>query len=319
MSHFIELLKLTYRLPLSLLSFFFYRIARAIIRVLYLLRTILNKSESFTWQALDGRILKNKFVVLSIMTTGPRWNPHAQLATVGPFQVNKSIKINTQDASSSAKVWSIVLYKSPTFKTVSQIGTSSLDEVEEYETIQLKPGKYNIGLRYYLFNDQVTFPRIVIDDQAEINSLDYRVDINRLSNVSKYKHKIFLWMHYYMYHLIKYREFFPKKFVKKEFLPVGNPETEFYFGIFEKSDSLSLNCSNKLFENYLVYLCLLNRYSFPEKWMQIIDEKTEMLHLGYDGFYLIRVHAVKGLPDKDFIDKEFKAYVYCDMPQGQDC
>ena len=78
---------LLWELPLALLSFGFYRANRLLISRLYRRFQSRLGSRATRWRLLNRTTLAMPISLPVLMTTGPRWNTHALIGTLGPLNV----------------------------------------------------------------------------------------------------------------------------------------------------------------------------------------------------------------------------------------
>jgi hypothetical protein len=225
------------------------------------------------------------------MTSGPRWNPHAILAGAGPFTVQDSVSVDTEQASASAKSWTLVFYRFPDHRTVAHIGTLQGPFVKGPQSVKLAPGKYSIALRYYHWSDSITFPEIFADGALAIPSRSISAGNNDFyRDLQKQRSRFYLWLHYYVYNLLRGTASIPGASTDREFLPMGNPETEFRYGALQRGESLRVHLPTGMLTTHDVYFTLYTRDSFPARWYQIQENDHVTETAREDGFYLLRVH-----------------------------
>jgi hypothetical protein len=103
----------------------------------------------------------------------------------------------------------------------------------------------------------------------------------------------YLCLHYYVSVLLRYEKRLSNRFVRGEYLPVGNPETEFFYGALRKGERLDLSSVRPLLADHRVYATIYNRASFPVWWGKI-DESMQQLDAAEAGaYYLIRAHRLR--------------------------
>lgn len=299
-----------WQIPLSISSFIFYHFWRYLFKRIYYFYFLIYKEECEKWRPFNEELLSEFGALPMLMTSAPRWNPHAIIARIGPLAVEEFLQIHTGIIQSCAKACSIVIYGFPRHRTITYLGTSSKNEMGEWETINLKSGKYEVGIRYYDTTETIVLPQIKIDGKKSIPQIEAKVSNEFYKSLIKRNNIFYKFLHYYMYHLIEYKKWFPKRFVESEFLPMGNPETKFYYGIFRKGQSLGLKIKYDLLKEYTVGLALLVRESFPVEWYNIKDEEKTISNIPYDGFYVIRIHAKISLPDYATIDRLINVSVF---------
>jgi hypothetical protein len=157
--------------------------------------------------------------------------------------------------------------------------------------LKLPPGKYGLGLRYYQWNDNAKLPAIRVDGADIATAAPVPEDVNGFyRDLRKRSNLYYLALHYYVFVLLRYRRWFPESFVQQEFLPMGNPETEFYFEALRKGERLQLRVAPEALERWDVLLTLYDRGSFPTHWEQVTQPQYEIVAHEGDRMCLIRVH-----------------------------
>lgn len=300
--------ELLWQIPLGMLSFAFFKISKLIVGKLYNWRLSNSARQHFEWLPLSSEILKTPLTLPFWMTFGPRLNTHAIIATVGPFSVEKSLKFSATVASKSAKSWTIAVYKFPNYQTVIRLGYGDLKPNDTEKTVNLPPGRYLLGLRYYNWSDRVELPAVTVDGRETIESKLVPNDINNFySQLSERENWFYFCLHYYLFPLFRLKNWLPKSFVKREFLPVGDPALVYYYGLLLQQERLKISFNPILFKNYEVYLTLYDRASFVMTFYQIQETNFMTEIVKQDSFYLFRIRQkpeVKDLFVSDWIDIE---------------
>lgn len=289
------IMALLWQVPLSILSFSFYRIMRFRLRkgAKKEIKKRLKRGEPLRWLGLS-EVLKHPLVLPYVMVTGPRWNCHAVLGQVGPFNVQSGIDIQMEIAQKSAKQFMFIFYRED-YQTEIFISSLAISKGKPWQKIDLPAGQYRIILRYYECQDQVGFPPIKIDgiDRIAYRSMDnegeqYKAYLRKIQN-----HRGFFYycLHYYIFNLLRWRKWLPESFVKREYLPVGNPETSFYYGSLRKGDIIQVNFDSDLLNDINVYITFYNLCSFPVFWENINNAGYHSRRVPCDGCYLIRVNG----------------------------
>ena len=85
------------------------------------------------------------------------------------------------------------------------------------------------------------------------------------------------------------RKYLPESFVRREYLPVGAPDTTFIYNYLEKNQALQIDLISEIIENYNIYFNLYDRSSLPLKWCQIHNTKYELPAPQSNGYYLLRI------------------------------
>ena len=152
-------IQLSVEIILSCLSFVFSRVLRFVMQALSGFYTGSNQQQNLEWQLVSAKFLAKPIKLLWAMTRA-RWNLHAIVAIVGSLEVKESLSIDITSAQKSAKSWTIVIYTPPDFNTIATISSLTVTGDNQWQSLQLKPGKYLLGLRYYHWSEIVEFPAI---------------------------------------------------------------------------------------------------------------------------------------------------------------
>lgn len=298
--------ELWWEVPLAFVSFLFFKVMKVVIGNLYNLQIANQDQQNLEWQPLSAETLKSPITVPFWMTFGPRLNTHAIIAPVGPFKVKDTVEFNVEIAEKSAKSWTMVVYRFPDYKTVLRIGSGGDPLPEKWESIALKPGKYMLGLRYYQWPKQVEFPDVKVDGQHLIQAKVIDGDVNNFYRDLRNRENWFYFgLNFYIFPLLRLRKWLPESFVRKEFLPVGDPSLIYYYGFFKQKEVMKVTLKPALLKNYDVYLTLYDRASFVISFHQIYELNYTIAPMEVNGFYLFRVREKSNLKEKlaaDWID-----------------
>ena len=280
---------LLWRLPLGALSMAFYKTAGVMFR--FAMRRYNQKHPEATrrWRVLSGETLKLPIALPALMTTGPRWNTHAIVATAGPLAVAQSLEIDPSCALRSAKSWSVVVCSFPGMKTVTHVGSASVDKDGNLPAVTLGAGNYWLALRYYHWNEDPELPSVRVDGGDVVPSVHVSPGGNEFYRDLPYRTSfVYLAMHYHMWVLLRYPRLFPAALVARQFLPLGNPDTEFYFGCTDVNESIRIDIQPEVFSGYNVFLTVYSRASFPVLSRQITGGH-DVVAPGIRSTWLIRV------------------------------
>ncbi len=283
------------QLFLAAVSFLFHRLMKYIMQAGLLLRdavhAVAGPSKNQQWIVLSNEdMLARPGALPLIMTTAPRWNTHAILATLSPLVVRHTLEIDTLAADRSAGSWTIVICTYAGRRTLTSIGSHSSHSTGGRAQIHLKPGKYWLGLRYYAWRSEVQLPAVGTDGKSvtagrkispETNSF-YR-DLHTRSNL------FYLALHYYVFVLLSYPGLFSERFIRRELLPMGNPETEFLWGVLRKGESLQVQLSPESLPGWNVLLTVYSQASFPIHSEHVRDSEVRFLAPA-SCIYLFRVN-----------------------------
>lgn len=280
---------LVYQAPLALGSFLLFRGFRWLMRQAVVLHYALRPAQARRWRPLNGASLRNPLALPVLMTSAPRWNPHAVVATAGPLPVRHSLALDVAEARRSAGSWSVVVYTFPDFRTVATV--DSLDPTApDLRAVPLPPGRYWLGLRYYHWSAGAALPAVHLDGAPGVPAQPLPPDVNAFyAALSRQRGWFYLCLHYYVWVLLRLRRL-PRRLAEREYLPVGNPGTIFYFGALEKGQKVCVELEPALFATHDVYLTVYGRASFPLTWCQVTRPGPFTAPAPGPGHYLVRAH-----------------------------
>jgi hypothetical protein len=270
---------------LGVCSFGFYKVNRFLLRGAQRLNARATAKQPPVWRILNGELLERPLALPIVMTSGPRWNPHAVIASAGPIAIKSELRIDTRTADSSAQTWTAVVNSFPDLKTVGSLGSGTGDRLE------LKPGRYTVILRYYECATPARLPAIEIDGKDAVPAIDIPPAVNDFyKDLKERKSRYYLWLHYYISVILRYEKSLPAGFVRREYLPTGNPETEFFWGALKPGERLDLKPLHTQLRDSRAYVTVYSRASFPLFWRRIDTSQESLEAVDGGAFYLIRAH-----------------------------
>lgn len=294
-------------IPLALLSLIFYKVMKFIIGNLFTIYLSVNKTKASVWRVLSQETIDSALSLPVLMTKGPRWNTHAIIGTLGPFKVEKEVSLNITTANNSARSWIAVVYSFPGYKTITSLESSKISSDNDWYGIKLPPGKYSFGLRYYNRRDKITLPEIKIDNHIFTDKQNVPKNNNDFyHDLIQSKNWFYSSLHYYIFTILKLRKFLPESFVRKEFLPVGAPDTFFAYNYLSKQQSLKINFTQDIINNCNIYFNLYDRSSLPLSWCEIVTTEYNLAAPKTNGYYLLRIRPQ---PDCSFDTYQIKFQV----------
>lgn len=293
---------LLWEVPLALLSWSFNKIVKFAIGNLFTVYLALNKSKASQWRVLSEKMINAPLILPVMMTKGPRWNTHAIIGTLGPFKVERAIAINTETANQSARSWIAVVYNFPGYKTVTSLESEKIEPDSLWQTIELPAGKYSLGVRYYNRAETINYPAIKIDEQPFVESYNVPSDINSYyDNLINSKNWFYSSLHYYIFTILKLRHYLPKSFVRKEYLPVGAPDTHFAYNYLDNQQTLKITTAPEIIEQFDIYFTLYDRSSLPLTWCIITETIYTLPPQDTKGYFLLRIR-----PKPEFVKTDIK-------------
>ena len=293
---------LLWEIPLACLSFLFNKIVKFAIGNLFTVYLALNKKKASQWRVLSAKMIKAPLVLPVLMTKGPRWNTHAIIGTLGPFKVTEAIAIDTKTANQSARSWIAVVYSFPGYKTVTSLESEQLDPNSSWQTIKLPAGRYSLGVRYYNRAEIINYPAIKIDEQLFVEPYNIPGDINKYYyDLINAKNWFYSSLHYYIFTILKLRNYLPESFVRNEYLPVGAPATHFAYNYLDAQQTLQIATAPEIIEQFDIYFTLYDRSSLPLTWCIITERKYTLAPQDKQGYFLVRIR-----PKPEFSATEIK-------------
>jgi len=282
--------RLLWEIPLAVSSWVFFKVMKFLLGRLYTFSLSRMTDEAYNWKVFNAAMVAQPLVLPIIATKGPRWNTHAVVVTAGPIDVKSSLSVEVATSFASASSWSIVIYANPGYQTVTSIESFNIPEGTQWHELPLKPGKYSINLRYYgLLNTPLT-PAVKADGEQVVTHKPVTPNNNDFySELSRRDNWFYAALHYYVFHMLRFRRWLPTALVRREYLPVGDPGTIFRYGLIRKGEWLRFSSTDELIDNYDLYLTTYNRSSFPISSEVIRDTTHPTAASTEDGYYLLRI------------------------------
>jgi hypothetical protein len=285
-------LEALWEIPLGVLSFGFSRVLRAVLTNLGRYYNPMNRQEHPEWQTVSADFLAKPIKLLWAMSRA-RWNLHSLIGLAGPFNVTQSLSVQVSTIAQSTPTWTAVFYTLGDYKTHANISSLTVSGESDWETVDLPPGRYLVGLRHYHWNDPVTLPAIRADGQEALaaRTIAAPPDHNRFyRDLIQRQGLVHVGLNGYVYPLLRFRRWLPTSFVRDVFLPVPNPETQFHYGALRSGERLQVQLSPGLLQTHEVFFSLYNRFCFPLDWYPI----TQATHLtnvcDRKAVFIIRIH-----------------------------
>lgn len=277
------------------LSFAWFRLVRALLSAAKARHLARHPESSRQWQIFSRSFVEKPLVLPLIMTSAPRWNPHAVIGTLGPFHVREKIAIDAAAARRSGE-WFFVIYRHPDRQTVGSCSHLNDPGSRWVEFAVPEPGQYALGARYYHPHAALEFPAVQADGGAVGPPLPCAPEVNDFYPRLQLRESLFYRsLAFYVWVLLRGRAHLPAAWVHQEFLPVGNPETHFAFGTFRRGEipawSRAVETAG---EDLDCFVTLYSRASFPLVWFEVNRRAaTPGTPAPTDGFYLVRLQPKK--------------------------
>lgn len=250
--------------------------------------TLGSPTTALTWQGWSAR-QQGKQNLRTVMLVSPRWNPHAVQHWVGPLEIERRLEVDTATLDRSARLWVVSVYRAgvevDTFSTAAR--------PQEWRTLHLAAGTYVIHLRYYQLKPEPRCPALVVDGQQAIPtrsaSEEAQLYAAFMDRVRDRRNLYYRFLHCHVDLTLLFRAILPERWVRRIYLPYGNPHTAFLFGPVAKGDVLHFDMGKGAEAHGSAHLVLFNRAGFPVFWCDVPDARYEAPIAPVAGSYLVRI------------------------------
>jgi hypothetical protein len=220
------------------------------------------------WRTMSEEF-KNPGFLLAVSVLGPRWNCHALLATLSPILVRQTLSIDLVGLGDRFDSWSIVLYDE-SWTTREWLGSTTTGARAVSWT--LPPGSYSLSLRFYTDADDMSVPAVMVDGHNVVaggivagEATKYRRHLESVRNRSGLYYRL---LHYYIFFHLKHRTK-SADWIRDQFLPMGNPDTEWHYGHLAVGEQLRIRLDAVHQRAYNTYVAFYNWASFPVDWCRV--------------------------------------------------
>ena len=287
---------LLWELPLGLASWLFYRLVRLVLGMGLVMRSRrAEKTSLLAWRVLSRDLLARRGYLEPIVIA-PRWNTAALAASGGPFEVAGRLELDREALDRTAEHWSIMLYAVPSpfagplVTLARHVNRLSAPPGGERLTFELAPRRYWISLRLYCWSGPVTLPRIWVDGVPATEPLVAAADANDFYRDLHRRTSPFLMaLQWHCFVLVKWCRLLPRRMVERILLPVGDPETDFRYGVLATGESLEIEVAAEALATHLVFYTAYNRASLPVAWLRVAAPRLAAPRAAEPCFYLLRV------------------------------
>ena len=283
-------ISLLWEIPLAVCSFVFYKAMKFIIGNIFTVYLAIDTKKASQWRVLSQKTINAPLALPVLMTKGPRWNTHAIIGTLGPFAVRETIEIDIATANKSSRSWIGAVYSFPAYKTITSIESEQIDSDRSWHKVKLAPGKYSLVVRYYNRSETISYPAIKVDNELYVDTFNIPSNINDYyHNLIESKNWFYSSLHYYIFTILKLRNYLPESFVRREYLPVGAPATYFAYNYLESQQALEIKIAPEIVQQFDIYFTLYDRSSFPLSWCIITESEYSLSPQNTKGYFLLRV------------------------------
>jgi len=303
-------------LPLCLLSYIFCRTTtRCFMLIYFLYYKTLHRAgvrmdvPTTQWQdRLYERLGGSKFdAVLCFVTLlfGPRWNTHTNVHTLIVRASTRTSELKIENLVEDGLSWQIVAYGNALGRETlgrcgPKRGTADKTVTLRVETQAPHDMDFGLNLRGYLFNGRTSapLPRVWLDgvllttEPAHIHA--EHMDFNRILRVRQ--QLVHLALQFYVFPLLCFRRFFSEAFVRAEYLPVPNPDTQWLYGPVFEGYALRFRISANVLADHLVFCSVYSRGSMPVDRLHDMRDGDEIEPADEDGSWALRCVRKDGGP-----------------------
>ncbi len=267
---------------------------------------ILLAADEPRWQGWS-ELQDGKQNLLTSMIVCPRWNPHSVQHCVGPLAVQDGVLIDIDCAHRSAKLWILSIYRNGVeVETLSSANVERArgsmvdhDGHQRYR-LPLAAGVYSIFVRYYQCRPDAACPSITVPGRMDLGDRDIVIESRDISfervryqaflaEIQNRKGLVYFFLHPHVYVALMLRGLLPAGFVRRLYLPYGNPQTEFFYDLVDQGETVRLSIDEADLQSASVHIVFFNRCGFPVSWQDI----TEAAFIGPSaveaGSYLVRI------------------------------
>jgi hypothetical protein len=183
---------------------------------------------------------------------------------------------------------------------VGSVGAQDRPLPEQHTTFAVPPGRYTLALRYYGPTPAAVLPEVRVDEEIVIPGGPLPPEVNafyaRLAERTNHRWR---WLALHAFHMLRHPEMYPPERTARVLLPVGNPETQFYYGLAPAGERVTVELDPDVLDEYGAYLTLYNTGSFPVAWMQITETPFAAPAQAEETLYLLRLQPRRRVPAFD--------------------
>jgi hypothetical protein len=290
-SEFMRGLRALFQIIAGFLSWMLHLVVRTLMRILSALHAW-RKIDDRRWRLFSQSMLSQPLALPVILTSAPRWNPHAVIATAGPVRIRESLTFDRAVADRSASSWSLSVYSFPLHRLAASLGTLYKEKPED---LRLVPGSYLLAWRYQSVVTDAEIPAITIDGRPQIETCRIDHDVKRFYDRLAERSTLFLKaLNYYVYVMLRFRDWLPKAWVRSEYVPVGSADTEFLMGAVDVDERITVSVPAGDLKTHEVTLTQYDLASLPTFWTRIECEDYCTAEARVAGHYLIRIRRKAG-------------------------
>ena len=261
------------------------------------------------WQdRLYERLGGSKFDAVQyfvMLLLGPRWNTHTNPHSLIVRTLVRISDIKVENLVEDGFSWQVVAYGNALGRETlgrcgPKRGTADKTVTLRVETQAPHDSDFGLSLRGYLFNGRTSapLPRVWLDGallttESKLIRAD-QMDFNRILRARQ--QLVHLALQFYVFPLLCFRRFFSEAFVRANYLPVPNPDTQWLYGPVFKGYALRFEFTATVLADHLVFCTVYSRGSMPVDRLHDIRDGDEIEPADEDGFWALRCVRKDGGP-----------------------
>ncbi len=253
--------------------------------------------------------------IIGALLFGPRWNTHTNVNALAILPKGRKTTLTVENVKAPGFSWQIVAYGNHMNRdTIGKCGKLAAggDTFEfPVETKAPYPTQFSLAIRSYLFDGtkEATLPKIWMDGEL-LNKEPSTFSKDKLAfnyDLRKAQKAHHLALHFYIWPLLCFRRFFTEHFVRWQYLPVGNPETQWLYGPTFAGYALNFKVDAEIHADHLVFCSVYSRASMPTlPCNEILELDQTLPTCDEDGYWAMRCVRKDGATTSEAVLEKIK-------------
>jgi hypothetical protein len=268
-------------------------------------------------ERLGGETFDYKYYFGALLF-GPRWNTHTNVHELAVCPSGRISVVRVENIVEQGFSWQVVAYGNAlgreTLGRCGPVSDASDTVTLRVETREPYGWEFSLRLRGYLFDDRVSapLPRVWLDGvlltkKSKLVRAD-QMDFNRI--LRAHQQLVHLALQFYVFPLLCFCRFFSEAFVRAEYLPVPNPDTQWLYGPVLKGYALRFRITATVLADHLVFCTVYSRGSMPVDRLHDMRDGDEIEPADEDGFWALRCVRKDGGPTSPDVLPDIKVSLH---------
>ena len=312
--------------PLAIVSYALYRILRPIFLVLPP-KILADKMQVGGW--IDSlHLLASQgawsSLIMQGLCFGPRWNTHTNnhMWYIGKWEPGSQLTVEIENVSQPGFSWQVVCYGNH-MTLASQAAAPGAPKwlTMPVQIAGRQPMQVIFMIRLYIFDacKQALLPLVKLNGEfldGTAGTAAFTRDKLAFNHELRAKQQLHhLAMQFHVLTMLRAQRWLPASMVHLVYLPVGNPETQWLYGLVLEGYALELRTEASLLADHLVFVSVYNRASIPTQASVTVEATALTLQRAQeDGFWAVRIVRKDGRRSEPRVLKMIK--VGCMRAQG---